>query len=238
MGMLKFSLALLGTVILVGTFGFWAAEKDTETLLDSFYFTLVTVATVGYGDITPKTTAGKALAAGLIVMGVGAVLATVQVGIESLVGKRIKREFNLPDKATSKKGHCIVCGFGMVGQAVVRHLKKREIDYVVVEWNEDKVEHMVEAGFPVIKGDAREEEVLKRAGIEEARCLFATLEDAFNVFVTITAKLLNLEIYVISKTENERNAIKLKRAGADVVIACHDVGAEVMVKAAQKGEGR
>jgi len=133
MGMLNVSLSVLGSVILVGTFGFWLVEKDVTSLLDAFYFTLVTVATVGYGDITPQTVAGKALAAGIIVVGVGAVLATIQVGIESLVGRKIKEELGLPEKATAKREHYIVCGFGMVGQAVVRHLKVEGIDYVVIE---------------------------------------------------------------------------------------------------------
>ena len=226
---------LLGMVIVVGTFGFWVTEKENASLLDSFYFTIVTVATVGYGDITPRTTAGKALAAGIIVMGVGAVLVTVQAGIESLVGKRIKKEFNMPDKATTKRNHCIVCGFGMVGQAVVRHLQMAKVDYIVIEWDEGKVERMVEGKVPVIKGDAREEDVLRRAGIEGALCLIATLDDASNVFVTLTAKLLNPTLYVASKTSSESNAVKLERAGADVVIACHDVGARVMVEAVRKG---
>lgn len=238
MGMLGFSLVMLGAVILVGTLGFWAVEEDTPTLLDSFYFTLVTVATVGYGDIAPRTAAGKALAAGIIVMGVGVVLVTVQAGIESLVGKRIKKELNLPDKATTKERHRIVCGFGMVGQAVVRHLQRRGFDYIVIEWDEGKVERMVEAKIPVIKGDAREEGVMRRAGIDTATCLISTLDDASNVFVTLTAKLLNPGVRVVSKTEGESNALKLKRAGADAVIACHDVGAAAMVDATGREEER
>jgi len=239
--MLKVSLSVLGSAILAGTIGFWLVEKDVKTLLDAFYFTLVTVATVGYGDIAPQTVAGKALAAGIIVVGVGAVLATVQVGIESLVGRRIKEELSLPEKTTTKKGHYIVCGFGKVGQAVVRHLEEEGIDYVVIERDSAKVAHMVEAEVSVIEGDAREEGVLERAGIKAARCLITSLDDASNVFVTLTAKLLNRDIYVVSKTESLNNTIKLKQAGADEVIACHDVGAGKMVEAAQQGltrEGR
>lgn len=238
MGTLKIALVVLGSVILVGTLGFWLVEKEVKTLLDSFYFTLVTVATVGYGDIAPKTAVGKALAAGIIVVGVGAVLAAVQVGIESLVGRRIKVELSLPERATRKRGHYIVCGFGRVGRAVVRRLETEGVDYIVVEREGAKVTRMVEDGIPVIAGDAREEGVLQRAGVEAARCLITTLDDASNVFVTLTAKLLNPSLHVVSKTEGESNAVKLKRAGADEVIACHDVGAEKMVDAARRGEGR
>lgn len=192
---------------------------------------------MGYGDITPRTTAGKTLAAGIIVMGVGAVLVTVQAGIEAPVGKRIKKEFNMPDRATTKRNHWVVCGFGMVGQAVVRHLEREKLDHVVIEWDEGKVERMVEAKVPVIKEDAQEEDVLRRAGIEAASCLITTLDDASSVFVTLTAKLLNPAIYVVRKTWSESTAVKLKRARADMVIACHDVWARVMVDAVRKGEG-
>lgn len=88
----------------------------------------------------------------------------------------------------------------------------------------------MEAGLSVIAGDARQEDVIEKAGIKSARSLYTTMDDSSNVFVTLTAKLMNPEISVVSKSDDiSHNMEKLKRAGADEIVACHDVGARVMV---------
>jgi voltage-gated potassium channel len=224
-------------VVMAGTIGFRLLEDDPRDLLDSFFFTLITVTTVGYGNIVPHTTPGKVLAIGIILTGVGSAMVALQGIFEVLVGRRIKEELNLPQKETKKKDHLIVCGYSMVGKAIIRSLRERGLDFIVIEQDKGKVGRMVEAGVPVIEGDARDEKVLERAGVRQAQYLLAALDDSNNVFITLTAKLLNPEILIVSKTEDTANTVKLKKAGADEVVACHDVGAKMMVDKAVLNKG-
>ncbi len=230
---LRIPLTVLLLVVIVGTVGFRLLEDNVKTILDSFFFTLITVTTIGYGDITPQTVAGKVLAIGIILSGVGASLVSMQTVFESLVGRRIKEELRMAEREIHKTGHYLVCGYSMVGRAIARNLREKKVDFVVVEQDKEKVRGMVEENLSVIEGDAREEMVLERAGIKKARCLFVTLDDSFNVFVTLTAKLLNPSLHIVAKTEDSRNIAKLKKAGADEVIACHDAGARMMIDRAK-----
>ncbi|NOZ60186.1 MAG: potassium channel family protein [Calditrichaeota bacterium] len=230
---LKYTILILVLVIVGGTFGFWILEDHVTSLLDSFFFTLVTVTTVGYGDITPQTIAGKILAIAVILLGVGAALSAIQTVFGTIVRKRIREELNLPEKIIEKSNHAIVCGFGMVGKAVVRNLQQSKKSYIVIENNNSRVEAMVELNIPVIEGDAREESVLERANIKTANSLFATFDDSSNVFVALTAKILNPQLKVVCKVEDLTNEPKMRKAGADEVIACHDVGARMMIQAAE-----
>jgi len=230
---LRIPLTVLILVIIVGTVGFWLLEDNVKTLLDSFFFTLVTVTTIGYGNITPQTVAGKVLTIGVIIAGVGAALVSMQTVFESLVGKRIKEELKMAEREVHKTGHYLICGYSMVGKAIVRNLREKQADFVVIEQDKEKVKRMVEENLTVIEGDAREEMVLERAGIRKAQGIFVTMDDSYNVFVTLTAKMLNPSLQVVAKTENSRNVAKLKKAGADEVVACHDAGARMMIDKAK-----
>jgi voltage-gated potassium channel len=149
------------------------------------------------------------------------------------VGKRIKEELGMAEREVHKTGHYLVCGYSMVGKAIVRNLREKKADFVVIEQDKEKVWKMVEENLTVIEGDAREEMVLERAGIKNAGCLFVTMDDSYNVFVTLTAKMLNPSLPIVAKTENSRNIAKLKKAGADEVVACHDAGARMMIDKAK-----
>lgn len=230
---LKFSVGIFILVLIVGTFGFWFLEDNVKTLLDSFFFTLVTVTTIGYGNITPQTLAGKFLDIGVILSGVGAALVAVQTLFEVVIKKKIREVLKLPQGAVDMKNHFIVCGYGKVGKALGRSLLQKDLPYVVIEMDSSKVKGMVEDTIPVIEGDARKEQVLERAGVLKAKYLLASLDDAANVFVTLTAKMLNPSLKVICKIEDHTNEAKLKKAGADETISCHDMGARMMIEVAQ-----
>lgn len=236
-GRINIALFMFLLVIIAGTLGFRVLEPQVNSFLDSFFFTLTTVTTVGYGNIVPLTVAGKILAIGIIFAGVGSAMVALQGTFEVLVGKRIKEVFNLPDKRIEKQNHHIICGYGMVGKAIVRHLETLGLEFVVVEQDGGKVNRLVEAKVPVIEGDARQEKILEKAGIRKSRCLYATMDDSSNVFVALTAKPMNPGIRIISKSEDTfNNMAKLKKAGVDEVVACHDVGAQMMVKKGMKTE--
>lgn len=229
---LKFSVVIFIFVLAGGTFGFWFFEDDVTTLLDSFLFTLITVTTIGYGNITPQTLAGKILDIAVIFSGVGAALVTIQTVFEVVIRKKIREVLKLPKGAVDMKSHFLVCGYGKVGKALVRSLQQKNVQFVVIESDSLKVKEMVEDNIPVVEGDARKEDVLGRAGIKMAKYLLASLDDSSNVFVTLTAKMLNPSLKVICKIEDVANEAKLKKAGADEAISCHDMGAKMMIEVA------
>lgn len=226
---LKFGVAVLICVLLGGTIGFWMIEDNVQTLLDSFFFTLVTVTTIGYGNITPETTTGKILDIFIIIFGVGAVVTTIPTFFDLVIRKRIKEVLKLPTEMTEKIDHYIVCGYGKVGKALVENIEEQKENFVVIEINKDKVKDMVGNNIPVIEGDARKENVLERAGIKKAKFLMASLDDATNVFIVLTAKMLNPKIKITCKIEESANEGKLKKAGADEVVCCHHMGAQMMM---------
>jgi len=231
---LKFSLAMLFFVVIGGTFGFWFFENSVTNLLDSFFFTLVTVTTIGYGNITPQTVAGKFLDIIVILLGVGTALITIQSVFEIILRKRIREVLRLPKGKINKKNHFIVCGYGKVGRAIVKKLQQKNVQFVVVENDPSKVKEMVHFNIPVIEGDSRQEEVLERAGVKIAKYLLATMDDSYNLFVTLTAKMINPSLKIISKIEEDTNEAKFRKAGVDEVVYCHDMGAQIMINVAQK----
>jgi voltage-gated potassium channel len=232
---LWFSLLLLIAVLAFGTFGFMFGEPNVHgNIFTSFYFTLETMFTVGYGDIIPTTDISRAIAVIVIVGGVTAAVTTVQSFFDLAMTKDLRRSLGLPERRTKMKDHYIICGFGNVGRLVYDQLKLKGESFVVIERDRDKVEDLVEQGIPVISGDASDEAVLARANIKEARTLITTLPDSSNIIVSIQAKMMNPNLFVVSEVEDFRNTVVLKRAGADEIVHCHEMGARVMVSKARR----
>ncbi|MDR7866734.1 MAG: potassium channel protein [Sporomusaceae bacterium] len=230
---LKIILAAFVVLLTFGTFGFMAVENLSP--MDSFYMTVVTVATVGYGDIVPKTTAGRIFTMVLIVLGVGTTYYSftylfslmVEGQLKNMMGRR-----GMNRKIASMDSHIIVCGAGRVGGNVVRRLKHEAADFVVIENSQEVYGQLAEDKVTAVHGDATRDEVLLAAGIERAKGVITTLShDADNVYVTLTAKSLNPRISVVSRAERPEAEEKLRRAGADTVIFPSVMGGRQMVSA-------
>lgn len=223
------SFGLILGFLLFGTIGFLLTEESVTNVYDSLYFTVVTMTTVGYGDFVPTSGASRAIASIVMIGGIGSVLWAVQSVFDLAVTKGIREELGLPEKKTKLKGHYIVVGYGNLGKQTVSHLRAKNEKFIVIENDPAKIEAAVEANIPIIEGDASEDSVLQRANISEARGLIATLIDSMNVIVVISAKMLNPDIHVVTKVEEYRNVAKLKKAGADEIVDCTEMGARVMV---------
>lgn len=228
-GQLFYSLVVLAGAVVFGTVGFYLTEEQVGSLFDAFYFTLVTMTTVGYGDIVPTGTASRIVASVLMVVGIGAMLSTFQSLFNMVVAKSVREVLGFPERRTKMKNHIIVVGYGKLGKHVAMHLQSIGEPFVVVDNDHEKVEEAMEAGFTVIEGDALEDETLMRANIEKAKGLITTLIDPLNVLVIISAKMLNPGMRVVAKVENKDSIIKLRKAGADEIVDCSEIGARVMV---------
>ena len=214
------SAVALAVVTLTGTVGYTLVEG--WTVFDSVYMTIVTITTVGYEEVNPLSTAGRVFSMLLMVGGVGVMLyiltATVQTVVEGEIVSAFVRRRRMKARWTGLNRHFIVCGFGRVGQEVVRALAREKVQLVVVDANPEAIALADEQGLLYVQGDATLNETLKTAGISNARGLVTALgQESDNVLVTLSAKALNHGVTVVARSASPEAAEKLQMAGADRV---------------------
>ncbi len=223
------SLVLLG----IGSAGYMLIEG--WDFMDAFYMTVITIATVGYGEVHEVSFGGRLFTVIMILLGVGFFLYVVGNIIQFLVEGRIRLVLGrrkLDTQINKLKGHYIICGYGRIGRVLARFLIARYIDVVVIERDQNRVAIMDEDGILYLIGEATDEAVLKRAGIQRAKGLVtAVATDPDNVFLVLIAKQLNPDLFIVSRAG--QNAVKktLLAAGADKVISPYDLGARRMAHA-------
>ncbi len=216
--------------MLIGVAGFCLIEN--YGLIDGFYMTIITLGTVGFTEVHPLHDAGKIFTSFLILAGMVIVAyaasATAQILLEGKLFTKRRRERRIQHM----KDHIIVCGFGRIGQRIARHLHDRQASFVVIERDEAAGEELRRKGYPFIDGNAVEEEVLERAGIGSARALVTALNsDADNVYVALTARSMNPQLYIVARSADPAGGQKLRRAGADKVISPYEIGGAHMASA-------
>jgi voltage-gated potassium channel len=217
-------LTILVTLV-IGTVGFIVV--DNYPPFDAFYMTLITMTTVGYGETHPLSHAGRVFNSFLIIFGVTTIFiaigAMTQTIIEREFGEAIgqRRNKRMIDKL---KDHYIICGFGRVGRGAAAELQHANVPFVVVDNNPDRVEKAMLAGMLAVAADSTRDETLRLVGIDRARGLVSALAtDADNLFVLLSAKGLNPQIYVAARAAEEGAEAKMRRAGADAVFAPYSI---------------
>ena len=209
------------TTLTIGTVGFTVI--DGYPPFDAFYMSLTTMTTVGYGEIHPLSQAGRIFNSFLIVFGVTTIFiaigAMTQTIIELEFGDAIGKRRN-KRMIDNLKDHYIICGYGRVGRGAAHELRHAGVPFVVVDNNPDRAERAMLAGMLAVAADSTQDETLRLVGIERARGLVAALAtDADNLFVLLSAKGLNPQIYVATRAAEEGAEAKMRRAGADAVFA-------------------
>jgi len=231
----RIRIALVGLLLVVtwGTLIYHFVEG--RDYLDSVYFTVVTLTTVGYGDVTPKTPQGKLLALSVILAGVGLFGLLIGSVTEMLVEGQIRRTLGrrrVEKDLAAIRDHYIVCGFGRIGSIVCRELTENNVPFVVIEANEEAAQQAHEEHYLCLTGDATEDDILIKAGIERARGVCAVLpSDADNVFITMTARDISRNLQIVTRGENLSTTRKLLRAGATRVVSPHEIGGIRMANA-------
>lgn len=213
-------------ILLIGIIGYQAVSGMSAT--DALYMTVITVTTVGFGEVVPLDPAGKMLTVFLIVGGVGSVsyaaVTAAEFVVEGHLGKYIERR-RMQRSIDSLSGHVIVCGYGRVGRHLVEALASDGAGVVVVETDPDKLHELDEHAILRVAGDATQEHMLEDAGLLRARAVVACVNtDADNVLITLTAKGLRPEATIIARAKADENESKLLRAGADRVILPSSIG--------------
>jgi len=229
---IRIAIVAVVLALVIGTISFSLLEG--WSLLDSLYVTAQTLTTVGFGDLTPKTRAGRVFTTLFMLTGVGVVLYALTATVQSIVQSELAAfgRRRLSRKMSKLKDHFIICGAGRVGSHLIRDLLQTGELFIVIERDPEKVAELTDKGVVVLVRDATLEESLHEAGVEHARGLATCLpDDADNVYVVLTARDLNPNVHIVARAAQEQAEMKLLRAGANRVIAPTLIGGHRMAAA-------
>lgn len=212
------AIAILCGVIVCGTIGFYVIESDW-TLWRSFYLTLITITTVGYGD-EGMSEGSEVFAAVLLISGLG----TATWALSTVVQFAVVRQFDWSRKMRKRvrlmQDHIIICGFGRIGQTLCEELMEAGIPFVIVDKSTEAVAEAVARKFVTLQGDTTEEAMLIEAGLDRARGLVSCVNsDAENIMITLTARDLNPALFIATRANSEASVPRLKRAGSTYVVS-------------------
>lgn len=223
---LSIAALVLVTLVAVGTAGYVALTEMSP--FEALYMTVTTLSTVGFLEVRPLGTAGRAFTIGLILAGVGTALYTAGAFAEFLIAGRLGELLGrraMTRTLAALHDHVIVCGYGRLGQTVCAELARSGTPFLVIE-EDPVVAARLEGGVqPFLVASAADDEVLSRAGVARARALVAaTGSEAVNVFVALAAREANARIAIHARAETEAGARRLRRAGATQVVSPHHLG--------------
>jgi voltage-gated potassium channel len=230
---LKISLGILFLLVSLGAAGYMIIEG--WRFLDAFYMTVITLGTVGFKEVHDLSDAGKLFTVLLIIFGVTVLGYTVtklaQIMFEGQFQRYIGRQ-KVEKRVESLKDHFIICGFGRIGSLICKEFAAKPLPFVIVENKQDVIEKLEDEGYPHIRGNATEDETLLKAGIKRAKGLISVVtSDTENVYITLTARGLNPDLYILARAGEEGSEVKLKRAGANKVISPYHIGGSRMAQA-------
>jgi voltage-gated potassium channel len=229
-----YPLAAVFATVLFGTIGYRLLEG--WPWFDGLYMTVITLATIGYGEIHPLTPAGRGFTIVLIVVGVAVfgflISILTQAVVENQIAEALGRRRLFKD-ISQLKDHYILCGAGRVGLRIIDELKRKDVDYVVIERDEVVAEKLLTKGALVLIGDATDETVLEGARVRQAKALItAASTDAENVYIVLTTRGMNPNIYIVTRANDQAAERQLIRAGANKVVSPVLMGSHRMAQAA------
>jgi voltage-gated potassium channel len=228
------SLITLGLIIVAGTLGYRALEG--WSLFDGLYMTIITLATIGYGEVHQLSQPGRYFTLGLLVVGVatfGFLISNItQTLIESEIASVLGRRKLFKD-ISKLTNHYILCGAGRVGMRIAEEFRKKGVDFVIIEHDEQVAERLLARGDLVLIGDATDETVLEGAQVRAARSLItAASTDADNVYIVLTARGLNPDLHIVARATDQAAERQLRRAGANKVVSPALIGSHQIAQAA------
>ncbi|HEY0393386.1 MAG TPA: NAD-binding protein [Candidatus Elarobacter sp.] len=233
---MSIAVLMLLAVVAVGTAGYVAIER--WPWFDAFYMTVTTVTTVGGGEPAPLDVGGKVWTVLVVAFGFGALTYTVLAGFGYIIEGHLGAEFQqrrMRRRVAAMRDHYILCGYGRVGREIARDFTTEKIPFVVIDINPDSLDRAAAEGLAVMHGNAADVATLQAAGIAEARGLITAVDhDADNIYVTLSARVLKPELFIVARANAEDAERKLRLAGANRVISPYTIGGRRMASLAMR----
>jgi len=236
------SLAALAGAQGYGTVGAYALQEEfngVSTLLDAFYFSLVTGSTVGYGDITPRSAVGELFALSVLLVTVSSFAVVLGVVFTPLIEAQLSKALGrmTEEQLDVLENHVLVLGFGDLTEPILEELSSKA-DVLVVVPDEERARRLSDRGYTVLTDDPSDEEAQQRGKVGVAQAVVAaTNNDAEDALAILTARQLNPEVTIVAAATQRENVNKLKRAGANTVISPATLGAHFLAESALGGHG-
>ncbi len=230
-------MGFLGLLLAIGTL--WFVVVEGFDVVDAVYMTVITVSTVGFGEVHELDLSGRIFVVVLIISGLALMTYTLgavgRVIVEGSIQRFVGRHRMLRD-IEKLRDHYVICGHGRMGRILCEELRAEGVTFVVVEGEAATAEQLVEKGYRVVEGDATEDDVLHRAGITRARGIVAVVSrDVDNLYITLSARQMcrdeNPDLYILSRATDRQAGEKITRAGADRVISPYTIGGMRLVQA-------
>ena len=223
------AITLMVAVLAFGVLGYWLIAD--YSWVEAFYMTIITVTTVGFGEIRPLGTEGKVFTVILIILSVFIFAFALSVITEYILSRnslQLLKKKKVKNQIDKLQNHVVVCGFGRNGMQAAERLTAYKKPFVIIERDREIIEKF-EDEVLFVEGDANEDEVLISAGVDRAQYLIAALpDDAANLFVVLSARQLNAQLFIISRASLITSQKKLQLAGANKVIMPDKIGGDHM----------
>lgn len=239
MASMLFSLSSVFAVLIYGTVGSYLLgsgfHPPIRSLGTALYYTVVTLSTVGYGDIVPVSAAARWFAVSLLVVGLGIFASVIASVVGPKISEEVQRLFNPKERSVETKDHVILVGEGVIARNTARELTHRGIPFLQIVPSE--ADAPAGMGHQIIEGDATDDAVLRKAGIERARMVIAAREDdGENAFIALVAKDLNPDIQLLAVASTRLAIRRLKLARADLVFSPAAVGSRLLADLVEGNE--
>jgi len=222
-------------LLVIGTVGYRWIEGDQWSYFDGFYMTAITLTTIGYGEIHELNTSGRVFTVLLAYSGIFTLAYFASELVRAVVTGELKQTIGrhrLDDKLATLTGHLIVCGYGRMGKIVCSELDRQKKWFVLLDKTPELLQDLPYTYCLPLQGDATTDELLRKAGIERARALVTVVgSDADNLYITLSARLLNSKLLIVARAEEEDAEVKLRKVGANKIISPYLAGGHRVVQA-------
>jgi len=198
------------------------------TFVDALYMSVITVSTVGFGEVTPLSPIGRLFTIALIVTGVGTVIYLLTVAAELVLEGTLREFFGrsaMDKRIHDLRGHVVICGFGRLGRAVVEELERHDVPTVIIESDPAKESDLIAMNLLYVIGSALEESAMEKASIDSARAVVvATASDSDNVYIVLSVREKRPDIFIYARGDSEAGLRRLRLAGATQTLAAYQWG--------------